>query len=172
MSIDAVLRMLRPPLEPRELPTAPDWESAERQLGKLPDDYKGFVAKFGTGQIDDFLWVYTPSASSEHLNLVRQAPIQLKILEDMKNRLEPDSLQQYPDRLLPFGRSDNGDALYWVTEGKPADWTVLVHDPRAPRWETFELNMTDFISSVLKRKITCTIFPDDFPTDNPRFSSH
>jgi hypothetical protein len=28
--------------------------------------------------------------------------------------------------VLPLGRTDNGDELYWVTDGDPDDWPVAL----------------------------------------------
>ena len=171
MSMDSLVRLMPVPSKPREVPRAEDLRQAEAKLGPLPEDYKRFLSAFGTGQIDDFLWIFNPAASSKHLNLLHQAPLQLSVLKEIKKQAEPSVLEQYPSSLLPFGKSDNGNILFWISVGEPSGWKVLVHDSRAPQVETFDLDMTSFLTQVLSQKVRCSLFPDDFPSDSPAFSS-
>jgi hypothetical protein len=161
--------MSAPPV-PREVPGAGDWESAEMKLGTIPEDYKDFVSRFGTSKIDDFLWIFTPTASSPHLDLLFQVPLQLNVLKEIKKEVSPSDLDHYPSSVLPFGKSDNGEVLFWISGGPAAEWNVLVHDSRAPKRETFDLNMTTFVSGVLTGEVRCSIFPNDFPSKYPHFT--
>ena len=36
--------------------------------------------------------------------------------------------------LLPWGYTDNCDELYWLTDGEPDGWKIVVHESRAPEY--------------------------------------
>ncbi|MCI0662085.1 MAG: SMI1/KNR4 family protein, partial [Acidobacteria bacterium] len=66
--------------------------------------------------------------------------------------------------LLPFAMTDNGDVLHWDTLGMPEDWTVIVNEARAPEYDEFESNFTDFLYGILTETVMCSIFPSGFPS--------
>lgn len=38
----------------------------------LPLDYKKFINKYGTGSINDFIWILNPFSENENLNLIKK----------------------------------------------------------------------------------------------------
>jgi hypothetical protein len=172
MSLDSLLKLLPPPLNPGEVPTAEDWTAAERRLGKLPADYKALVDRYGTGIIDRFLWVLNPASANSYLNLLRQNEPILNALKELREAGEPCPYALYPEPggLLPFGKTDNGDALFWQTVGEPNKWPVVVNAARDPSYEKFECDMTDFVEGILTRRLRCSVFPEDFPSGQPVFT--
>jgi hypothetical protein len=82
----------------------------------------------------------------------------------------PYKLFPEPGGLLPFGGSDNGDTLFWLTLGEPDNWPIVVNAARDSDYEKFECDMTDFITGVLTRQIRCSIFPEGFPSARPAFN--
>ena len=175
MSVDALLRVIQPTTETVETPERHAWQGVEARIGTaLPDDYKAFIERLGTGRIDDFLWVFNPFSDNTHLNLVEQIAPQLenlRVLEKEFNERLPYALFPDPGGLLPFASTDNGDVLFWRTVGTPNHWTVVVNEARAPEYEEFASNMTDFLFNILTRTTVCKTFPEDFPGDDPRFRS-
>jgi hypothetical protein len=175
MSIEKLAAVLPPPAGPVETPRrgAEDWAAVEGGLGTpLPPDYKAFVEGYGTGAIDDFLWVFNPFSANEHANLISQTKVRLDSLRSLRDEFQLDiRYELFPagGGLLPFGATANGDVLFWETAGEPQDWAVIVGESRASEYESFGSNMTGFLHDILSRKEVSRIFPEDFPTASPVF---
>ena len=172
MSLDSLLGTLPLPQKPVEVPTSENWNTVEMQLRQLPRDYKAFLDRFGTGNVSHFLWVLNPVSKNRHLNLLREMEPILSALRELREAGEPCPNPLYPEPggLLPFGKSDNGDALYWLTIGEPDQWPVVVNAARDPVYEKFECDMTDFLAGILTGRIRCSVFPEGFPSGPPAFA--
>jgi hypothetical protein len=66
-----------------------------------------------------------------------------------------------PGGVLPLGRTDNGDELYWVTGGDPGDWPVLLLESRAARQEVHRLPVTGFLAALAAGELTTRVLPDE-----------
>ena len=174
MNIDILRRTLAPPTKPNVGTNPPDWSLIEKQLCPLPETYKEFIDTYGLGKIDDFLIVYSPTASDTYLNLLARGTLDLEALRELKSkhgeREVPYRLFPEPGGLLPFGIDENGDGLYWLTEGPPERWSIVVNEGRAPEYQRFDMNLPEFLAAILARSIRCPIFPRDFPSDAPAFT--
>ena len=171
MSIQRLIAVLTPPSIPLEVPELNGWSAVEQTLGSLPTDYKEFVERFGSGTIDDFLWIMNPFSANKHGNLLSAKEGALNALRELRAGGEPCPYRLYPEPegLLPFGQTDNGDVLFWSRQGRPDDWAVVVNASREPEYEEFHFNLTDFLAYVLSREVRCSIFPEAFPSDHPKF---
>lgn len=172
MSFTSLLNVLPSPQNPVEAPSPNNWSAVEAQLGKLPTDYKAFLEGFGSGSIDGFLWVFNPVSANHYLNLIQAKEPVITALKELRAGGEPCPYPLYPEPggLLPFGRTDNGDALFWQTVGEPDKWPVVVNAARDPTYEKFECDMTDFLAGILTRRLRCSIFPEGFPNETHLFS--
>jgi hypothetical protein len=174
MSLKSLAEILKPPVHPREPPSAMDWQSFEKdQHLVLPEDYKDLISQYGTGNIDHFLAILSPFAKNDNLNLLRHG----KIIHDAYRELSshhpdfhPDPVFPDPDGLMVCGVTDNGDFLFWKTKSEPDTWTIVVAGSQALRPRRYNMNLTDFLFQLLTKQITCSVFPDDFPTDAPTFT--
>jgi hypothetical protein len=173
MSIAKLKNIIAPPAEPVDAGEPPDWAAIEQHLGIcLPPDYKEYIHEYGTGSVGDFIWVFNPFTTNRHLRLEDQIRTRLdavKRLESTFGQESPFPLFPKNPGLLPLGATDNGDCLYWLTEGAPQSWPIVVVDSRAPDWERFNLSLTDFIAAIITRERVCGIFPDSFPPTAARF---
>lgn len=174
MSIARLTKILEPPTRVEEV-SLTAWESVRSSLGQLPSDYREFIDTYGCGVVDDFLSVFGPWPRNEFLSIVVQAHVILDGLAVSAARY-PDvfKMPRFPEPggYLPFAGSDNGDSLFWVTEGDPESWTVAVMGPRSSESFFYDGSMTAFFCDVLERTIRCPMFPSDFPTvDHPSFSA-
>jgi hypothetical protein len=171
MIIDDLMEMMPPPPAPVEAPGI-SWLAIEENVAtELPQDYKSFIETYGSGCVAAFLYIFNPVSSREPINLLKQIPRQLwalKVLAEEFGERLPYPLFPALGGLLPFGITDNGDVLHWLTSGTPKDWQVVVNESRAPRYELYSLDMTTFLVRLLTRSVRCSIFPDDFPP--PRIS--
>jgi hypothetical protein len=172
MSVIDLAKLITPPTSPSEAPQQHEWPQIEAQLGtSLPADYKDFLRLYGTGKIDDFIWIFNPSSRNENINLATQLRVQLAALSELQAYEEVLLYKLFPERdgVFPFGITDNGDVLYWKTSGSPNTWTVLINEARSPDWEEFDMVMTEFLSKVISRQIYPSAFPNVFPSSVPVF---
>lgn len=175
MAIERLKAVLRPPETPLEVPNESDWMRAERVLTRLPSDYREFLEAYGTGAIDQFLWVYNPASQNEYLNVIRQAERVLGALKETTEAFPSRfPMKRFPDRggFLPCAITDNGDSVFWVTTGEADEWTIAVMGPRAPEVYSHHGGLVEFLYDVLTRRVVCDRFPLDFPSDDgPAFTS-
>jgi hypothetical protein len=171
MQIDNLLAIIPPPPVPVEA-SGEAWEKVEERLGAvLPDDYKEFICHYGSGLISNFIGIYNPFSKRININLLEQSERQLWALRTLIGEGEvcPYELFPTPEGLLPFGRTENGDALHWLTCGSPGNWSIVVNDSRSPEYEQFDCSLSEFLVGILTQKKHCSIFPPDFSKGNAVF---
>jgi hypothetical protein len=174
MSIEQLKRVLQPPPNPREVPRLSDWLELEDALGcSLPDDYRRFIEVYGTGRIAEFLSIFNPFSAHRYLNLREQLRIQAQVLEELESFGEvlPYKIHPVPGGVFPFGATDNGDVMFWVCDGIPDNWHVVVNASRSPDWERFDEDMTAFLTETLCGGTRPSAFPGKFPPPAVRFES-
>jgi hypothetical protein len=169
-SLYALMQVLQPPVNPLETPEEGGWQPVETRLGmQLPEDYKEFIARYGTGAVDGFLWVLNPFSTNRHLNFFDEGKEKLEALRELRHESIPYSL--YPDTngIIPWGVTDNGDVLYWLCNGPPSHWIIVVNECRGPRWREYKLSTSDFLMKLVTRELVVDVFPQDFPSESPEF---
>lgn len=166
--LEILTSIVTPPVHPSEVPTHPDWEKIEKQLGlTLPVDYRDFVQRYGSGLLANFIRVFNPFSSFEYLALIPSVHRISDIRRTLKSTEGDEEVPYivYPDApgLVPWGNDENGNTFYWLTSGAPDRWPTVVGEGRGRRWERFELPFTLFLAKTLTKEIECPIWPDDFP---------
>jgi hypothetical protein len=177
MSIESLIKIVRPPTEPVEGADPSQWAAVEARLGTaLPEDYMAFAECFGSGTFDDFILPFTPTASSMQQNLFSGIDLQLEARRlkrmnhpyDKKAIVHPFALYPEPNGLLVWGSTaSHGDYLYWHAQGHPNQWKVVLYNLRDGRHQTFDQGMTDFLASLCSRSIHSNLLPHDFPGPDP-----
>ena len=113
MSLQELAAVLPPPAEPRE--TRGEWAKVEAEVGTpLPADFKDYVARYGTGVVNEFLWPLNPFAANENINLVAEIRFQLETLRETRAKFPRKftfAIFPEPGGYLPWGRSENGDVM-------------------------------------------------------------
>lgn len=157
------------PESPSATGSPAQWQSVENVLGTpFPTDYKEFVGQFGSGYIDNFLWILSPFEDHQYLNVVWQLSERRDIHRILREAVGHDELPYgfFPDQngLLPWGSTDEGDMLYWVTNDMGPDrWTVLI-EPRDQGWDELNVGMTECLAKLLTREYQpFGDADDDFP---------
>lgn len=160
------------PLNPVEIPTPEEIKTVERQVENLPVDYKLFIKHFGSGTINNFIWILNPASSDLHLNLIRGGEPILSALRELRQAGEscPYLIYLEVEGLFPFGKSDNGDTLFWLRVSEPNRWTVVVNAARDPEYQKFDCGMSEFVAGTLTHRLQCSIFPKSFPTRPASFT--
>jgi len=163
--LDRLLQLLPPPADPVE-PGRPDgWAAVEAALGTgLPGDFRAFTERYGSGTVDDFLYLFNPFAQGQDGNLVVEKDRVLAAYRQTRVRF-PDRLPlppfPEPGGVLPLGRTDNGDELYWVTDGDPDGWPVALVESRAALQELHQLPVTGFLTALAANQLASRILPAD-----------
>ena len=157
--------LLPPPAEPVEAAPLDGWAEVEAVLGTgLPDDFKAFTELYGSGKVDDFLYLFNPFAPGRDGNLIDEKDRVLAAYAQTRARFPQRlPLPPFPEEggVLPLGRTDNGDELYWVTRGDPGDWPVALLESRAARQEVHQMPVTGFLAALAAGELATRILPDD-----------
>jgi hypothetical protein len=163
--LDRLRQLLPPPADPVE-PGRPDgWAAVEAAIGTaLPGDFKAFTEWYGSGTVDDFLYLFNPFTQGQDGNLVVEKDRVLAAYGKTRARF-PDRLPlppfPEPGGVLPLGRTDNGDELYWVTEGHPDRWPVALLESRAALQEVHRMPVTGFLAALAANQLASRVLPDD-----------
>ena len=62
-----------------------------------------------------------------------------------------------PEGLLPWGGTENGDTLFWLTEGEADNWSVLINESHSPEFERYNEDMTSFLAKLITGRIKSKI---------------
>ncbi len=169
MKIDILKKILQSKRIENDNNDKNNWDMAEVQLQtELPSDYKEFINEYGTGSINNFLWILTPFDEDEYMNLFIRGQEIIKAYTESKIN-EPEYFEHnvFPIKggILPWGYTDNGDELYWLTEGNCDEWKIVVYESRSSDFYEYNMGIVQFIYELISKKIICPAFPDDFPGD-------
>jgi hypothetical protein len=155
-----------PPDNPFEAGRPEGFTAVEGRLGlALPTDYKSLIGAYGAGSWKGFLWVLNPFASNRYLNLFEQTQRQLDAERTIRADWPKDvpfALYPEPGGLLPWAMTDNGDRLYWVTEGRPDTWDTVVYESRGPEYDRHRMSCCEFLRRWVAGELRVSVFPDDF----------
>jgi hypothetical protein len=157
-TIDDLVRLVPPPEAPVD--AAGDWGRFETDLAlELPSDFKMLIQRYGLGQFESFITPLIPFGS--HAMLIDEAR---RLKEDdqpfrEENRdISPYAFYPEPGGLLPWARTDNGDRLCWLTEGRPDTWTTVTWNPRASHYDAHAVGAVAFLHGRLSGQISTTVF--------------
>jgi SMI1-KNR4 cell-wall len=161
MAIDQLRKILPQPSSPAEAQGS--WVDVESALKtKLPHDYMAFIENYGTGQVNNFLSVFNPFSKRANFNLLVQSKNQLEALAELQEQFtEFRTFDLFPKEggLLPVAMTDNGDTIYWLTQGKTSEWSMVVRDARGPKFEQFKCGFTEFLVDILTGRLKSTVMP-------------
>jgi hypothetical protein len=119
----------------------------------FPNDFKAFVQDFGSGVIDDFIYIWNPFSAVQGLNWETEMRRTLDAFREW--RLYPSA-----GGLLPCGHTGNSDVILWDTHhNNPDDWTIAVYGGEPSLWH-FPDNITVFLHNCLTLQEYCAPFGD------------
>ncbi|HZA80037.1 MAG TPA: hypothetical protein VFC13_01015 [Actinomycetes bacterium] len=163
--LERLRQLLPPPAEPVEPGRPEGWAAVETVLGtQLPADFKAFTELYGSGMVDDFLYLFNPFAAGQDGNLLAEKDRVLAAYRQTRARF-PDRLPlpPFPEEggVLPLGRTQNGDELYWVTQRDPDDWPVALLESRAALLEVHPMPVTGLLAALAANQLSSRVLPDD-----------
>lgn len=144
-----------------------DWQEHERKLGiDFPLAYKEFLANYGTGEINEFLWILNPFCDNSNLNIEKALYFQ-DAYNEMKELFGEDySRPKFPekDSFLTWAVSDNGDSFFWVVNNDVSsdEWQVGVHSSDQGEEELTNCNTLSFLEKIAASEFKSNILPAQF----------
>ncbi|MBG6136252.1 hypothetical protein [Longispora fulva] len=128
-----------------------DWGEIEEAAGHpFPLDFKRFCMEFPPVAFQDALFIRHPESDfgveDEWENVSRSVASFLELTPDF-----PFSIYPEPGRtLIPWGNYEEQIYFWWLAEGEPDDWSVVVTDGTGSQWEAFPGTMTDCLLELLQ----------------------
>lgn len=154
-----------------------NWSEIDSKLNlRLPSDYIQWAEVYPGLYVDGFLRIlhplnffgtYTREQISEELSGIREIDPQIcQEVFDPRGNIIGEELPIYscfPQEggVLPWGNTDNGDMLLWLTEGHPDSWKVVVVDGDVFSWQEFDCGFSDFLVGLFTNRFSQKILPDD-----------
>jgi hypothetical protein len=161
--------IIPPPSRPVYNGRPEDWATIEGILEmELPDDYKKLINTYGTGCFLDFIYPLSPFAPFYvAFNLLSGGTMQFLSAYEAGRKEFPEytpPFPAYPHKrgLFPWASTANGDTLFWLRDGSPNQWGVVVCDSKcSERYDHFKLCATDFLCQLMLGKLKSKVFPQD-----------
>jgi hypothetical protein len=172
MTITNIKDIMLPPSVPVELPDFDVWDNVEATLAiSLPEEYKAFVSTYGSGSINEFIWIFNPAAKNENIEFLRQIQVRLGAIAELKANGERFPYELYPTEngIIPFAATDNGDVFFWKMARNEESWTIVINEGRSPNCEEYELSWSNFLMHLLSGKLHSKILPMSVFRDSPVF---
>lgn len=170
---DKLRALLGPP--PTDSSPPIDWQAIESALGtQLPSDYRQLIDCYGPGAYLDGFQIFGPCTKNRNLDLLTLFKLWRATELEVRNVSDgADGLTVFPDRggLLLWGNSVAGNPLCWNCQGEPDEWKVAFADRgTSEQWHT-DLNLIDFLESLLDKNVyelfEGTYHPDFLPRYMP-----
>lgn len=143
------------------------WKKVENEIGIcFPEDYKMFIDSYGSGEINEFLWILSPFSKNENLNCINRFKVMKESYYSMKEEFPEYFLLNFFDGkngLFPWGITENGDELFWNFIDDNIE--IIVYASRYSLHEKYLMTMQEFLCKLLRKEVVCSIFPDDFILD-------
>jgi hypothetical protein len=159
-----LLSILPPPESPLE--STGEWKDVAKEIGTpFPEDYKKFIAAYGTGSICNEFQIMNPFSKNKHFKLARA----IEEIAESYGNLHERHPSEYPyppwpnlGGILRWGTTGNGDDIFWLTSEMPDKWSVVVHHHTSARMITFRgLGMVDFLVNLLEGTLKDNPFHPD-----------
>jgi hypothetical protein len=165
MPIDDLLAVVPPPSQPLEAGDASRILEVRAKVGlDLPPDYLEIARYYGSGFFVDAerlsIRVLNPFSSRYTSILADELEI-LKELKEMGDDEVPFPIHPAVPGLLPWGTDVNGGSLYWLTQGKPSEWSIFANPIRDEYFEEHKMDTTSFLAKAFTRQITCVMWQDN-----------
>lgn len=159
-------KIVPPPKSPFESGSAKEWTQLQKKLGtKLPDDFKEYGKKYGSGSFGYSVHVYQPF-SEKFLEMVNFHSCMLEAFKVEGTDHIPYETFPAKSGLLVWGGDSNGNQLYWKTEGEPNEWSIVFRS-RDNEYQEFPGPFTEFLADALTRKIDVHLWTESgFPSSS------
>lgn len=139
----------------------------------IPSDYHRLLEVYGPGCFDEFLWVFGEGVEDGHLDILART----QEIRSILGRKDIPKLQNVltgygasVEDLVQWGITDNADLLVWVANGPSDIWPTVIIQAGQLDVFVYAGRSTDVLLDLLNGSVRPAFFPEDFPSDHPRFS--
>jgi hypothetical protein len=155
--MEKLKELVPPPSEPAEAGPAALRVSIEESIGLgLPSSLFDFASSYGSGRFKppdgNSIYIFNPF-SSDYIDSINNSSW---TCQEIKRAEGADYLPYgiYPEQpgLLACGYGEGGRDLYWLTEGHPDEWPILLWPPER-RWVRFDLSLPAFLVRLFTGKV-------------------
>ena len=155
MSINQLLQIVPPPEQPLQVGTLARWREIEAQMGLvLPNDLYELSTRYGSGWFCN-VHIHNPFATDYQETIHHVLDMFRVLREDLGAEAVPYPLFPEHPGLYPAGSEDNGGVIFYLTQGNPDDWPLLLWDKRT-KWEQLNMSVTTFLVRTLKKDLECS----------------
>lgn len=139
----------------------------------FPKDYIQFITAYGSGQINEFISIYSAVNGSAYYGMIER---ECQNYCDFKEMFPKEYMHNaFPVKggLFPLGRTDGGCLLWWHTAEAPENWNIIVYDENSWEFEEYDMQLCEFIYKYFTGQIDCKGFPDSLREERkPQFTSN
>jgi hypothetical protein len=140
--LEQLLQIVPPPSTPVCAGSPEAWPDVEARLGtRLPQDYKAFINRYGSGGFYNFFGIISPFLPEN--DLVTRFWKWRPFFQQGKFPVFPE-----PGGLLLLGADECEHTLFWLTKGDPDCWPLVYMDDDYidfPEYEYYEMTVTQFL---------------------------
>jgi hypothetical protein len=137
----------------------------------LPADFKRLINTYGVGSFLNFIYPLSPFAPFDAaINLLSGSTLQrLRAYRSGQDEFPQYSppFPAYPHKfgLFPWAITINGDTLFWLRQGTPDKWPVIICNSKFTEiYDRFDCTATEFLCRLFTGKIESEVFADDLLT--------
>ncbi|MBE1581088.1 hypothetical protein ACFORH_25065 [Amycolatopsis roodepoortensis] len=156
-------------------PAVVDRAGTGRGVGSaIPAGHLDLLNAYGTGCFDEFLWIYGVGVENKYLDIHSCTHEMRKILRQKTADEIREVLRSYgvdSSELIQWGGTDNADSLMWIPVGDPAGWPTLIIESGQLDFTVSPRSSTGVLLDLLTGALRTKVFPFDFPSENPSFST-
>jgi hypothetical protein len=167
VSVEELLEAMPPPASPIHVGKRDGWPKLVRKLGlALPTDWRDFALAYGSGYFGDRITVLNPLGPGFG-KVFGKYCTSVDLIKDVIGM--PYEVYPRNPGLLIWGSDDNGNKLFWLTEGESDQWPLVLRTPEG-EYETRQMPMTTFLSRVLSNDLRCILWPRRFSSKHRTFT--
>jgi hypothetical protein len=166
MAIEELIVVVPPPSAPVEAGPLERKVEVERALGTaLPDELYDLGLRYGSGRFGGEIEVFNPFSKKylEKVKMVNDCYRGLKEAEG--DDLIPYDIYPKIPGLFPWGTTTNGHSMFWLTEGIPNKWPLVLLRNDEMEFETLQMQMTTFLANVFKGPMPCVLWDVEWQTE-------
>lgn len=170
MYLDKLTSLLLPPDNVDTISIKKNIEFVEKRFNfQFPKDYIEFSLIYGSGQINEFISIYSAINSDAYYEMIER---NCQYYRELKKRF-PDEYQHnvFPEDggLFPLGRTDGGSLIWWHTAPESGNWFIVVYDENSWEYEEYNMQICEFIYKYFTKQIECVAFSDSLREEEPYF---
>jgi SMI1 / KNR4 family (SUKH-1) len=166
VAIEELIHVVPPPSNPIDSGSESRITEIENRLGvSLPKDILEFASRYGTGRFSDTLTIINPF-SPGYFELINEVSTCYRDLKrDEGDECIPYEVYPSHPGLLVCGHEVNGHILFWLTEGEPDQWPLILMAVDF-EFERLNVSLTTFLTHVFGGQRGCVLWDLEWVRNN------